>query len=137
MEELVLYSFSPAATMLEIATYILQGEIAGAQGQLDTQIAELQAAVRMQDELAYIEPPAWYYPVRHSLGAALLAADRAAEAEEVYREDLKQYPQNGWSLFGLMKSLQAQGKTAEAAEVEQQFEEAWSHADVTLASSQF
>ena len=55
----------------------------------------------------------------------------------VYREDLKQYPQNGWSLFGLMKSLEAQGKNSEVVEAKAQFEKAWAHADVALAASQF
>ena len=84
-----------------------------------------------------MEPPAWFYPVRHNLGAALLAAGRAAEAEAVYREDLRQYPQNGWSLFGLAQSLQAQGRRTEAADVQRRFGEAWRHADVTITSSGF
>lgn len=86
--------------------------------------------MRLQDELRYFEPPPWYYPVRHSLGAALLAAGRAVEAEAVYREDLKQYPENAWSLFGLWQSLRIQ-----AALVEQRFHTAWSHADVTVLVS--
>jgi hypothetical protein len=84
-----------------------------------------------------MEPPAWFYPVRHNLGAALLEADQPAEAEAVYREDLRQYPNNGWSLFGLAESLRAQDKTAEATEVEQQFRLAWQYADVTLTASRF
>ncbi|MBI1882428.1 MAG: tetratricopeptide repeat protein [Chloroflexi bacterium] len=84
-----------------------------------------------------MEPPSWHYPVRHNLGAALLKAGRATEAEAVYREDLRQYPNNGWSLFGLAESLKAQGKTAEAAKVQQQFETAWQYADITLTTSRF
>lgn len=137
LKDLVLYSFSPAATNLTLAAHTLRGELAGARGERDTQVAELEAAVATQDGFAYIEPPVWYYPVRQSLGAALLAAGRAAEAEAVYRADLREYPNNGWSLFGLAQSLEAQGKTAEAAEVRTAFEEAWKHADVTLTASQF
>jgi tetratricopeptide (TPR) repeat protein len=137
MEALILQSFAPASANLEIAAHTLGGELAGAQGKPDQQIAELEQAVKLQDQQAYIEPPAWYYPVRQSLGAALLKADHPAEAEAVYREDLKQYPLNGWSLFGLAQSLRAQGKTEEAAKAQQQFETAWSHADVTLSASQF
>jgi tetratricopeptide (TPR) repeat protein len=137
MAELILWSFSPASSMLEIASHVLAGELAGARGETDKMITELEAAVDVQDGLGYMEPPAWFYPVRHNLGAALLEAGRAEEAEAVYREDLKQYPNNGWSLFGLAESLRAQGKTAEAAEVQQQFELAWQYADVTLNASRF
>jgi hypothetical protein len=63
--------------------------------------------------------------------------ERLAEAEAVYREDLRQYPENGWSLFGLTESLKAQGKTAEAAEIQQRFEAAWQEADVQLTASRF
>jgi tetratricopeptide (TPR) repeat protein len=112
MRELSLASFPKAATLLEIATHVLGGELASAGGRADEAMARFQTAVALQDELAYIEPPAWFYPVRHNLGAALLAAGRAGEAEAVYQEDLRQYPNNGWSLLGLSKSLEAQGKGA-------------------------
>ncbi len=137
MQQQDLASFPKAATILEIAANILGGELAGAYGYADTQISRLEAAVKIQDDLPYIEPPAWFFPVRQSLGAALLQAGRAAEAEAVYREDLRQYPRNGWSLYGLAESLRAQGKLPEAAQAQAQFEDAWKHADVTLTSSRF
>jgi tetratricopeptide (TPR) repeat protein len=137
MKEQDLASFPKAATILEIAANILGGELAGAHGATDTQIAKLQAAVETQDDLPYIEPPAWFFPVRQTLGAALLQDGRATEAEAVYREDLRQYPDNGWSLFGLAESLRAQGKLAEAAQAQAQFEAAWQYADVVLTSSRF
>ena len=137
MKELDLASFPKAATLLEIATHVLAGELAGARGQADEQIARLEQAVAIQDGLPYIEPPSWFYPVRQTLGAVLLGAGRTAEAEAVYREDLRQYPSNGWSMFGLAESLRAQGKAAEAAEAQQQFDDAWQHADVTLTGSRF
>lgn len=137
MKNLTLYSFAQASTMLDIATHVLAGELAGVHGETDQMIAELEEAVAIQDGLHYIEPPAWHYPMRHNLGAALLELGRAEEAEAVYREDLRQYPNNGWSLFGLAESLKAQGKTAEAAKVQQQFEAAWQYADVTLTASRF
>jgi tetratricopeptide (TPR) repeat protein len=135
MKNFTLYSFAQASTMLDIATHVLAGELAGAQGSMDKMIAELEEAVAIQDNLHYMEPPAWHYPVRHNLGAALLKVGQATEAEAVYREDLRQYHNNGWSLFGLAESLKAQDKTAEAAEVQQQFETAWQYADVQLTSS--
>lgn len=136
MEALILSSFNPAATMLKIGALTLSAELAGANGQSDEMINRLQEAVALQDTLPYIEPPAWYYPVRQTLGAALLKLGRAPEAEAVYREDLRQYPENGWSLFGLWQSLEAQG-ASEAAQVQARFEAAWAHADVTLTASQF
>jgi hypothetical protein len=82
-----------------------------------------------------MEPPFWYYPTRQSLGVALLRADRAAEAEAVYRQDLVDYPHNGWSTYGLIESLEAQGKSTEAAEHRTHFEAMWSLADVELSAS--
>ncbi|HEY9661193.1 MAG TPA: tetratricopeptide repeat protein, partial [Allocoleopsis sp.] len=79
----------------------------------------------------------WYSPVRQMLGSALLQAERYAEAEQVYREDLKRYPENGWSLYGLSQSLESQGQTAEAQAVRERYQTAWQHADVALTASRF
>ena len=92
---------------------------------------------RSRDAGLYFEPPKWYYPVRHSLGAALLKAGKNAEAEAVYREDLKHFPENGWALYGLAAALKAQGKTADAAAVEKRFAAAWRDGDVKLTASRF
>jgi hypothetical protein len=93
--------------------------------------------VLLEDNLIYTEPPDWHVPVRQSLGAVLLAAGRPAEAEAVYWQDLNQNRENGWALFGLMLSLRAQGKEAEAAAIESRFRAAWNRADVTLTASRF
>ncbi len=126
-----------AASQLEIAQKVLQGEIAWAEGRSEERIRLLREAVALQDQLPYMEPPYWYYPVRQSLGAALLQASRPAEAEGVYREDLTHNPQNGWSLFGLMQSLRAQGRNEEAQKVEHDFRKAWRSADLDLTASAF
>ena len=97
-------------------------------------IGHFNRAVAVQDELPYTEPPFWYYPTRHALGRALLAADQYAEAETVYRNDLELYPHNGWSMFGLIQSLEAQGK--DASEIKHHFDIAWQKADVELTASQ-
>jgi hypothetical protein len=89
-------------------------------------------AVAIQDSLAYDEPPAWYYPVRESLGASLLLAGDAPGAELTFREGLRRSPNNGRMLFGLLESLKAQGKTAEAVWVQQEFNAAWNGADIEL-----
>ena len=88
-----------------------------------------------QDVLPYTEPPFWYYPTRQSLGHALLKSGDYSGAEAVYRADLAQYPRNGWSLFGLSLSLEAQGKTEAAQKVKQRFDNIWGRADVELKSS--
>jgi hypothetical protein len=86
----------------------------------------------MQDKLIYIEPPDWYYPVRESLGGALLRAGRRADAARVFRDDLSRNARNPRSLFGLSKTLAAMGDAAGAERTQRQFEDAWKHADVTL-----
>jgi hypothetical protein len=95
----------------------------------------LVAAVAQEDKLSYDEPADWFFPVRHVLGAELLKAGQSAQAEAVYREDLRRNPDNGWSLFGLSQALRAQRKSTEASAAESKFREAWKHADVTLTSS--
>ena len=137
MKEFTLWSFEKAGTMLAIASHVLAGELSGARGQPEEMITQLQEAVSIQDGLAYMEPPPWYYPVRHNLGAALLDVGRTAEAEAVYRKDLEQFRNNGWSLFGLAASLRSQGKMDEAAGVQKQFDAAWQYADIQLTASRY
>ena len=122
---------------VSIAVHALLGEIAMRSGKPEAAIPHFQEALKIEDKGLYFEPPKWYYPIRESLGAALLKAGRNAEAEAVYRDDLKRFPENGWSLYGLAAALRAQGKTAEAAEVEKRFARAWSEADVKLTASRF
>lgn len=129
--------FDPAARVLEIPSKTLAAEIARREGRLPTAILLLQQAVAVQDKLRYNEPPEWHQPIRHVLGAALLEANRAAEAERVYRADLAENPENGWALFGLMESLRALKKTEEASAVEARFRKAWARADVKLTASRF
>jgi hypothetical protein len=88
--------------------------------------------VEAQDAQAYDEPPGWYYPVRESLGAALLKSGRAAEAEAVFRADLKRNPRNGWSLFGLLESLRSQKKDADARWVQREFDGGWKDSPIRL-----
>jgi tetratricopeptide (TPR) repeat protein len=129
--------FSKVRPLLTIAGELLTGEMAAKQRDFEAAISHLERAVRLEDGLSYNEPPDWFYPVRHTLGAVLLEADHPAEAEVVYWQDLKRYRNNGYSLYGLWQSLQAQGRSAEAAEIRKRFEQAWNDADVTLSSSRF
>jgi tetratricopeptide (TPR) repeat protein len=123
--------------LLRIAERLLAGEIAARYGKYDDAIKLLKDAVLLEDGLPYAEPPFWPISTRHYLGATLLAARRASDAEEVYRTDLAKYPDNGWASYGLMQSLQAQGKQTEAEAAEQRFKTAWTYADVTLTGSRF
>ena len=95
----------------------------------------LREATEMEGKIAYNEPPVWHQSPRHVLGAALMTAGRAAEAEVEYRKDLERFRENGWALFGLWQSLTAQGRTADAQQVRARFEKAWARADITLTSS--
>jgi tetratricopeptide (TPR) repeat protein len=137
LEKVTIWDINSAASLLQIAQRVLAGEIDAAQRNFKEAIQQLNEAVRLEDDLRYTEPADWQYPVRQSLGAVLLEAGKPKEAEAVYREDLRRNPENGWSLFGLMVSLQAQGRTADAAKVEERFEKAWAHADVQLSASRY
>jgi tetratricopeptide (TPR) repeat protein len=123
--------------ILEIASHALRGEIASEAGDYPTAIEALEQAVEREDALNYDEPPTWHYPVRQSLGAVLLQAGQPKRAEAVYRKDLEKFPDNGWSLFGLAKALEAQGKEEQAQDMEKRFREAWRHADIELTASRF
>ena len=121
-----------AAEVLSVANEVLAARLDAANGRTESAIAHWQQAVRAQDKLNYDEPPDWYYPVRESLGAALLVSGKAKEAEGVFREDLRRNPRNPRSLFGLKGSLAAQHADSDATWVERQFRDAWKNADVEL-----
>jgi tetratricopeptide (TPR) repeat protein len=127
----------PWGTIASIARESLEGELAARRGDRGAAVAAFERAMRLEDALPYMEPPWWYYPVRHSLARVLLQDGEAARAEKLYREDLARFPENGWSLFGLAQALDAQGKQAEAAAVRARFDESWSNADVRLQGSRF
>jgi pimeloyl-ACP methyl ester carboxylesterase len=126
---------TPFPINLKIASRMATGELEAARGRFAAAVAALQEAVATEDAMPYSEPPLWHHPPRQVLGAILLESGRAAEAERVYREDLKRFRENGWSLYGLMQSLAVQGRAREAAEVRVRFDKAWSRADIALASS--
>jgi tetratricopeptide (TPR) repeat protein len=127
----------PFETVLRIAVATLKGELARTTGDLAGAVGHFTRAVQLEDELNYTEPPHWHQPVRHLLGAALLQAERPAEAERLYREDLARFPENVWSLRGLEQSLVMQKRHQEAEEVRVRVARAESEADVKLAGSRF
>lgn len=121
-----------AQAFLELAANVLHARIAAARGENEQAIKYWERAVEIEDRLNYGEPPEWFYPVRESLGAALLLNGHADRAEAVFRADLEQYPRNPRSLFGLLKSLEAQKKSVGLEEVRREFEAAWKNADMAL-----
>jgi tetratricopeptide (TPR) repeat protein len=129
--------FATAQTLLTIAEEIVQGEVTYAEGDTIKGLAHLERAVRLEDSLRYNEPPDWYFPVRHYLGAMLLDAGRPSEAEVVYAADLQKNPDNGYALYGLKIALEQQGKGQDAAAVAQRFDRTWAGATYTLTSSRF
>lgn len=125
-----------AETVLGVVSPMIEGEILVAEGRSDAGIRQLRAAIEFEDQLKYDEPPGWLIPVRHSLGAVLMNEGRFAEAEQVYREDLRRIPDNGWSLFGLTESLRLQKKAeAEADKAKAKFDVVWGKADLKIGSS--
>ena len=135
VDEIFMGNVYPARDLLGIAKSLLIGEVAYRSGDAAAAVLAFEEAVSLQDALPYTEPPFWYYPTRQSLGAALLASDRVAEAQAVFEADLEQYPMNGWSMFGLAEALRRQGDNTAAAEVTARFQTVWQFADVSLKTS--
>lgn len=122
------------AELLALAAHALEGEMKMAQGDLDGAIAAFEKGVALEDTNNYTEPPDWPQSMRLYLGAALLKAGRAADAEAVFRRDLRWHQNNGWSLFGLTQALEAQGKSEEARSKKDAWAEVWSQADISLTA---
>jgi tetratricopeptide (TPR) repeat protein len=129
--------FFRTKSLLQMAANVLAGELDARAGDYASAERLLRAAVAEQDTHWFTEPPPWYFPIRHALGAVLVQAGRGAAAEQVYREDLVRNPGNGWALFGMTRALALQGKTDAAQQAERRFRSAWAKADVTLTASRF
>jgi pimeloyl-ACP methyl ester carboxylesterase len=123
---------STARGVLTVAEHLLAGKIAQARGDQKAAIEFLGKGIEAEDAVNYNEPPDWDLPVREWLGGVLLAAGDQAEAEKVFRAELRKHPRNGRALFGLLESLKRQGKTSSARTVEREFNKAWKQADTKL-----
>lgn len=124
-----------APQVLAVADAMLDGEILLRERRSDEALARLREAVKLEDGLRYNEPPDWILPVRHSLGAALMTLGRYNEAEAVYRADLRKWPDNGWSLYGLSQTLKHLGQKEEAAAIAGRFQKVWAKSGIQLTSS--
>ena len=129
------FRFDSAELLLKAVGGILEGEIRRAEGHLHAAIESFERAVEVEDQLEYSEPEPLPFAARHWLGAALLEAGRFADAERVYREELEDHPNNGWSLLGLQQALEAQGKAS--PDVDAEFEKSWARSDTWMAASRF
>lgn len=135
LEKITIWYINHAGQLANIASHVLQGEIALFKKQYEQAVGHFRKAVEVEDQLKYNEPPDWFFSVRHHLGAALLENAQFEEAGRVFEEDLKTFPKNGWALSGLLAALEGQQKTDEAAQVKKQLAEAWKYADVELSGS--
>ncbi len=115
----------PAPVLLDLADAVARGRLAYAEGRYDAAVRHYRDAIALEDKVPYQEPPYWYYPVSQSLGAALYRLGRHADAAQAFRTALAQAPHNGWALFGLAASEEAQGHAAEAAAARQALASAW------------
>lgn len=137
LESLIANYTNPSSAIAKVAYEVVAGELAAAKGNYEEAIDHLQKGITYEDALTYSEPAPWHIPVRQTLGAVLLKAGKAKEAEIYYRQDLKNNPNNGWSLVGLASSLEAQNQLEEARQVKLIFDKAWQDADVELLASTF
>lgn len=135
METNLATGFDSGTTIAKLAYEVVAGELEAEKGNLDSAISHLEKAVEIEDNLVYNEPSEWHIPPRQNLGAVLLKAEQYEEAEKVYKQDLENLRQNGWSLIGLHKSLLAQDKIEEAQAILNEFNQAWSEADIRITSS--
>jgi tetratricopeptide (TPR) repeat protein len=115
----------PAADILSIADNVIRARIAEHEGRYPDAVTYFEKAAELQDGLPYMEPPYWYYPVRQSLGAALLKAGKLDEAEEQFEASLKRAPANGWSYYGLMEVYKAKGDAQGASDAEAEIAKSW------------
>lgn len=115
----------PGREIVRTARAVARARVADARGDLPGAIAAYQEAIAVQDGLPYMEPPYWYYPVRQSLGVALLRSGQPAAAEQVLRTSLARTPSNGWALRGLMEVYRTRGDKAALATTRQQFAHTW------------
>jgi tetratricopeptide (TPR) repeat protein len=130
-------SVHAASALVEIARLTLQADLALSEGRFAVALSDLRRTVQIEDALEHDEPHLWLAPTRHAYGAALLAAGRTAEAERVFEQDLRHYPDNGWSLAGLRQAQQLQGRVAAARDTDARARAAWREADTPLPGPRF
>lgn len=129
MKGVLLWGINPSLGVLAVAHKVLEGEVAGAEGDHARAVELLREGVVAEEALLYQEPPDWSFPVRHELGAMQLKAGQAEDAARTFTEDLIVWPENGYALQGLREALVAQGRNADATALNARIDAAWAHAD--------
>jgi hypothetical protein len=122
-----------AGSVIGIGYEVLGAQIAASRKDAALAARRFQLAVALEDDLTYTEPPDWPIPVRQLQGEAMLTLGRAKDAETAFRGDMMKFPDNGWSLSGLQRSLERQRRTKEAAEVKAKLDKVWAGVDVAAA----
>jgi tetratricopeptide (TPR) repeat protein len=134
LAEMKIFDLNALDSLARMGVLMLRANIEAARKNYNAAEASLKEAIAIEDGLLYSEPPDWPLPPRHALGVILLRAKRYAAAEAMFREDLARHRDNGWSLHGLERALEAQGKKTEASEIEARFQKAWKDADIELSA---
>ncbi len=99
----------PGKEIVQTARLVALGRIADAAGNHEAAPKAYEDATFIEDSLAYMEPPYWYYPIRQSLGAVRLRQGRLDEAEKAFRDSLGRVRNNGWALAGLAEVYRKKG----------------------------
>ncbi|MBX2922766.1 MAG: hypothetical protein KF746_11280 [Chitinophagaceae bacterium] len=131
----MIWDMNSAADLVNIARYVLEGELLAHNKRYDEAISLFNKAITVEDKLNYNEPPDWFFSVRLTAGHWMLQAGEFAAAEKIFREDLETFKENGWALMGLYKSLQGQARAEEANQAKERFDKAWQWADINIESS--
>jgi tetratricopeptide (TPR) repeat protein len=135
LKKLTIWGGNPLYDICLIGSESLEGEIYADNGNYPEAIRMFRSAMAVEDNLKYQEPPDWFFSVRHNLGAVLVESGNYTEAIAIYLEDLKNYPENGWALAGLMNACEKLGNQADYQSFKNRFELAWKHADIQITSS--
>jgi tetratricopeptide (TPR) repeat protein len=130
-------SLNHSGDVADIAYHVVAGEYYSALGKPDKADDHFKLAVQSEDHLTYTEPPSWHMPTRENYGAFLINQKRYDQAELVFKQNLREYKHNGWSLIGLYKAYKGLGKEGEAKEILEKFHDAWQYADIEIISSVF
>lgn len=102
----------PARPVLEVAQGVVLARMAQAEDDNTAAIGHWRKAAETQDTIPYMEPPFWYYPVRQSLGAALLKDGKPEEAEKEFNAALEHARGSAWALYGLEQAAKTRGDAA-------------------------
>ncbi len=130
--EVTVWDINNCQQLVRIAELVLRGELLNQQGKFEAAEKALLAAIELEDQLLYNEPPDWFFSVRQHLGPIYLANQEFSKAEALYRQDLEKFPETGYALFGLAKALEGQQKMEEIKSVQERLENAWAYADFEL-----